>query len=204
VVVRVRVARPALSRIGRHALEDAGHRHRAEAQARVEEAANGVQRNRSAAILFLSRGRGVAGVEEARLGPQGHVIAETDLAHLKTSFASLSWPTSLIELSRTTRRFGGTERASNKTINNEVGTLRALLRRYRLWAQVAPDVRMLPVREDARPRVSQEEEHKLLLACAASRSRSRLPAVTTALSTGLRHEELRLLTGDRSISRTRR
>jgi integrase len=83
--------------------------------------------------------------------------------------------------------------ASNKTINNEVGTLRAILRRYRLWAQLAPDVRMLPVREDAGRALSPEEEQKLLAACAASRSRSLLPAVTVAVNTGLRHDELRLL-----------
>jgi integrase len=38
-----------------------------------------------------------------------------------------------------------------------------------------------------------EQDERLLKACAASRSRSLLPAVTLAIQTGLRDEELRLL-----------
>jgi integrase len=53
---------------------------------------------------------------------------------------------------------------------------------------------MLPVREDVGRALSAEEEQKLLTACAASRSRSLLPAVTLALNTGLRQGEQRQLT----------
>jgi integrase len=42
--------------------------------------------------------------------------------------------------------------------------------------------------------VTAEQEAALLLACGASRSRSLLPVVTLALCTGMRHDELRLLT----------
>jgi integrase len=41
--------------------------------------------------------------------------------------------------------------------------------------------------------LSSEQEQKLLVACASSRSRSLLPVVTLGLATGLRHDELRLL-----------
>ena len=83
--------------------------------------------------------------------------------------------------------------AAPKTINNEVATLRAILRRHRLWAQIAPDVKPLPVRTDIGIALTPEQEQRLLKACAASRSRSLLPAVTLAIQTGLRDEELRLL-----------
>ena len=53
---------------------------------------------------------------------------------------------------------------------------------------------MLAVRDDVGRALSVDEEERLLKACAASRSRSLLPAVTLALNTGLRYDELRLLT----------
>src|ERR1041384_847194 len=40
------------------------------------------------------------------------------------------------------------EGAASKTINLEIGTLRAILRRNRLWAAIQPDVRMLAVSDD--------------------------------------------------------
>jgi integrase len=85
------------------------------------------------------------------------------------------------------------ENASPKTINLEVGTLRAILRRNRLWAAIQPDVRMLPTRDDVGRAVTPEEEAKLLTACGESRSRSLLPAVTLALNTCMRYSEIRLL-----------
>jgi hypothetical protein len=40
------------------------------------------------------------------------------------------------------------EKAAAKTVNLEVGTLRAILRKTRLWANVQPNVNMLSARED--------------------------------------------------------
>ena len=85
------------------------------------------------------------------------------------------------------------EGASPKTINLEVGTLRAILRRHRLWAQIQPDVKMLKTHDDVGRAISAAEERRLLDACNASRSRSLLPAVTLALNTGMRYSEIRLL-----------
>lgn len=85
------------------------------------------------------------------------------------------------------------DKAAPKTINLEVGTIRAILRRYRLWANVQPDVRMLQTPDDIGKALSLEDEKKLLNACAESRSRSLLPAVLLALNTGMRYSELRLL-----------
>lgn len=53
---------------------------------------------------------------------------------------------------------------------------------------------MLPKgREDIGQALSVEEEERLLTACAKSHSRSLLVAVTLALNTGMRHDEIRLL-----------
>jgi len=83
--------------------------------------------------------------------------------------------------------------AAPKTVNLEVGTLRAILRKNRLWASIQPDVRMLRAREDVGRAISRDEEAALLEACRASRSRSLYPAVLIALNTCMRYSELRLL-----------
>lgn len=85
------------------------------------------------------------------------------------------------------------DKAAPKTINLEVGTIRAILRRYRLWANLQPDIRMLQTPDDIGKAMSLKDEKKLLDACADSRSRSLLPAVLLALNTGMRYSELRLL-----------
>jgi len=78
-------------------------------------------------------------------------------------------------------------------VNLEIGTLRAIMRRNRLWAAIQPDVRMLPTRDDIGRAVTPDEEKALIGACGESRSRSLLPAVTLALNTCMRYSEIRLL-----------
>jgi integrase len=160
----------------------------------VEESANGIRRNRNAPVLFSVAANEWLALKKPTWARKTHIICSTDVDHLKEHFGKLLLSdVSDHDIARY-QEWRREEKAANKTINNEVGTLRAVLRRYRLWAQIAPDVRMLPVREDAGRALSVEEEQKLLTACAKSRSRSLLPAVTLALHTGLRHDEMRLLT----------
>lgn len=82
---------------------------------------------------------------------------------------------------------------SSRTINMEVGTLRAILRKQRLWADLQPDVKMLRARSDIGRALSRDEETRLLNACKASRSRSLYPAVLLSIHSGLRNQELRLM-----------
>ena len=160
----------------------------------VEESANGIRRNRNAAVLFSVAASDWLALKKPGWADKTYTIEETSIGHLTPHFGKLL----LTDITdNDISRYQAARReakAANKTINNEVGTLRAILRRHRLWAQIAPDVRMLRAREDAGRALSVDEEEKLLRACASSRSRSLLPAVTLALNTGLRHDELRLLT----------
>ena len=85
------------------------------------------------------------------------------------------------------------EGASPKTANLEIGTLRAILKRYGVWALIQQDVRMLPTREDVGRAIAAEEEYTLLEACGQSRSRSLLPFVTLTIDTGARFGVIRTL-----------
>jgi hypothetical protein len=56
------------------------------------------------------------------------------------------------------------EGAAAKTINLEVGTLRAILLRNRLWEPIRQDVRMLKVEDTPGKALTNEEEEQLLAA----------------------------------------
>jgi integrase len=84
------------------------------------------------------------------------------------------------------------EKAAPKTINLELGTLRAILRKHRLWAAIQPDVRMLDSSKRVGCALSPEEEAALLKECRQSRSRSLYVAVVIALGTCMRYGEIRL------------
>jgi len=129
----------------------------------------------------------------AHLSPRSVIIERANLKHINPYFGKMllcdigaddisNYQASRLE-----------QGAAPKTVNLETGTLRAILRKNRLWASIQPDVRMLRVREDVGRAISQHEETALLEACGASRSRSLYPAVLIALNTCMRYSELRLL-----------
>jgi integrase len=129
----------------------------------------------------------------AHLSPRSVIIERANLKHINPSFGKmLLCDISADDIShyQASRLEQG---AAPKTVNLEVGTLRAILRKNRLWASIQPDVRMLRAREDVGRAISKDEETALLKACRASRSRSLYPAVLIALNTCMRYSELRLL-----------
>ena len=85
------------------------------------------------------------------------------------------------------------EQAAAKTVSLEVATVRAILRKHRLWGALQPDVELPAVANSIGRALSWEEESRLLEVCAASRSRSLFPAIALDFNTGLRLSELRLL-----------
>lgn len=80
---------------------------------------------------------------------------------------------------------------SGRTCNIEVGVLRAILRRYRLWEMVAPDVDFLKENPSPGRALSTDDETVLLREAQRSRCRSLYPVVMLALNTGLRASEIR-------------
>jgi integrase len=124
------------------------------------------------------------------LSPKTVRIEKTNLSHLKpvlgANLLSAITPERIADYQRSRLREG----ASPRTINLEIGTVRAVLRRHRLWANVQPDIRMLPTRDDHGKALTTSEQRDLLHACSESRSAALLPAVVLALNTGLRYREV--------------
>jgi integrase len=86
------------------------------------------------------------------------------------------------------------DRVSNRTINLELGVLRSILRRCRMWEVLAGDVDFLKESPSPGRALSHEEETRLLDAASKSRCRSLYPVVMLALNTGMRANEIRGLT----------
>jgi integrase len=83
---------------------------------------------------------------------------------------------------------------SNRTVNLEVGVLRSILRRYRMWEAIAADVDFL--KEDPSPgrALTHAEETALLDTASKSRCRSLYAVIMLAINTGMRANEIRGLT----------
>ena len=113
----------------------------------IEENINGI-RPRVLPPLFWEAAEDYLTRKKPSWAPKIYVIETTNLEHLKPHFARM------LVTDITDRDIAAYQQArqdanaAHKTINNEVGTARAILRRHRLWAQLAPDVRLLPVRTD--------------------------------------------------------
>jgi integrase len=132
-------------------------------------------------------------LKRPHLAPRSVEIEEANLKHLLPSFGrDLITDITPEGISRYQQARLG-EGASPKTVNLEVGTFRAIMRRNRLWANLQVDVKMLPLGPDVGQAISHEQETRLLDECLKSRSRSLYPAVTLALSTAMRYSEIRLL-----------
>jgi integrase len=158
----------------------------------LEEGFHGLKK-RQAPQMFKTASDEWLKLKQPTLAPRSHLIERTNLSHILPVLGlKLLTDIDASDISRY-QHHRLKEKAAPKTINLEVGTIRAILRRHRLWANIQPDIRMLPSRDDVGRALDVEDEKKLLDVCAASRSRSLLPAVLLALNTGMRYSELRLL-----------
>ncbi len=160
----------------------------------LEEAIHGIKK-RVSPVTFSTAAADWLKLKKPTLAAKSFRVEEINIdKHLKPVIGSLL----LIDITADDiadyqkRRLG--EGAAAKTINLELGTLRAMLRRHRLWANIQPDIKMLPVSDGIGKALTAEEEKALLQSCAASRSRALLPAVTLALHTGMRRGEIQALT----------
>ena len=158
----------------------------------LEESFNRIPKRR-VALMFTAAFEEWIKAKEAHLAPRSVVIERANLNHLSPVFGKML----LCDITAgdiaayQSKRLN--EHASPKTVNLEIGTVRAILRKHRMWASIQPDVRMLRTSEDIGRAISEGEEATLLDACRESRSRSLLPVASLALSTAMRYSELRHL-----------
>ena len=158
----------------------------------LEESYNGIKR-RDRAKLFSVAAAEWLELKSLTLAASSQRIERDNLKHLLPHFEKrLVTDIQAKDVSRY-QQVRLAEKASPKTINLEVGTLRAILRRHRVWAEIQQDVRMLSTIDNVGHALTAEEESALLSACLQSRSRSLYPAVMLALNTGMRYSEIRLL-----------
>jgi integrase len=140
-------------------------------------------------------------------------VASTDWLKTRTGIASSTERSYKLAISQLTRNFGKQllcdisgedlaayqtrrkrEEVSNRTVNLELGVLRSILRRYRMWGAIAADVDFLKESPSPGRALTHSEETALLDATSKSRCRSLYPVVMLALNTGMRASEIRGLT----------
>ena len=158
----------------------------------LEESYHGLKK-RAVPLLFSAAADAWLALKKPSIAERSYIIEQANLKHLLPAFGKLLITDIDAKDISGYQQARLDQKASPKTVNLEIGTLRAILRRNRLWAEIQPDVRMLPTRDDIGRAVSAEQEEKLLAECGLSRSRSLLPAVTLALNTCMRYSEIRLL-----------
>lgn len=158
----------------------------------LEESYNGIKR-RDRAKLFSVAADDWLALKSLTLAPSSQRIERDNLKHIRPHFEKRL--VSDIEAKDVHRyqQVRLAEGAAPKTINLELGTLRAILRRNRVWAEIQQNVRMLPTRDDIGHALTDDEEKALLQECLNSRCRQLYVAVMVALNTCMRYSEIRLL-----------
>ena len=158
----------------------------------LEEGTAGIRKHQQPRLLTVASDEWLE-LKRATLAPRSLVIEKTNLAHLLPELGrTLVCDIQAHDVARYQQKRvdGG---ASPKTVNLEIGTLRAILKRSGQWARLQPDVKMLATRDDIGRAITPEEESALLQACGKSRSRSLVPFVTLAIETGARYGVIRTL-----------
>jgi integrase len=173
------------------------NRARAEAAERkrrvqLEDDSNGVTKSQRSK-LFATAAEAWLLSKKPHLAPRSVIIERSNLKHLNPFLGNLPLYSITADELAAYQTHRQEQKASPKTINLELGTVRAILRKNRMWGNIQPDVRMLKTDEDIGRALSAEEDVALITACGESRSRSLLPAVSVALSTAMRASEIRLL-----------
>lgn len=158
----------------------------------LEEGLHGI-RKRTAPVTLATAADEWMKLKKPTWAAKSYEVEERNLRHLKPALGSVLLIDINAEDIASYQKDRTKARASPKTINLEVGTLRAILRRHRLWSNIQPDVTMMPVRKVTGKALTDEEERRLLEACRTLRSRTLLPVVTLALHTGMRRGEIQTL-----------
>jgi integrase len=158
----------------------------------LEEGTAGIRKYQQPRILSVASDEWLE-MKKATLAPRSVAIEKANLAHLLPELGrKLVCDLEARDIARYQQERMD-EDASPKTINLEIGTLRAILKRSGHWARLQPQVTMLATRDDIGRAITPEEESALLKGCGKSRSRSLVPFVTLAIETGARYGVIRTL-----------
>jgi hypothetical protein len=156
------VYRPAGSKIWWYEVQFANQRNRESTKARsktlaidpernrrheLERAYNGVKKRVSARLFGVAADEWFA-AKSLTLAGSSLRIERDNLKHVRPVFERLLVTDITASDIGGYQKFRRAEDAAAKTINLEVGTIRSILRRNRVWAEIQPDVRMLPTRDD--------------------------------------------------------
>jgi integrase len=159
----------------------------------LEEGIHGIKK-RVAPVTFAVAAADWLKLKKPSLAAKSHRIEQVNIdKHLKPVFGSLLLIDVTADDIADYQKTRLKEKAAPKTINLEIGTLRAIFRRHRIWANLQPDVKMLAVRDDVGRALTAKEEVRLLAACRKSRSRALATIVTLAVNTGMRRGEIQAL-----------
>jgi integrase len=158
----------------------------------IEESYNGIKRRNRGQLFSVAADEWLT-LKALTLATSSQRIERHNLKHLRPHFEKrLVTDIQAKDVNRY-QQSRLAEGASPKTINLEVGSLRAILRRHRVCAEIQQDIRMLATRDDVGHAITADEEAALLSECLNSWSRCLYPAVMIALNTGMRYSEIRLL-----------
>jgi integrase len=158
----------------------------------LEEGAAGIRKQEQPRLLSVASEEWLD-MKKATLAPRSVAIEKANLVHLLPELGrKLICDIDARDIARYQQKRIDAD-ASPKTVNLEIGTLRAILKRFGHWARLQPNVNMLATRDDIGRAITPEEESALIQACGKSRSRSLVPFVTLAIETGARYGVIRTL-----------
>ena len=130
---------------------------------------------------------------ESKLKPKTITNHKLNIRHLEPFIGKKLLPQIDINDIEALRDHRRVHKASNRSINMTIETLRLILRRYGSWEKLRKDYKKLKEPDSVGKALSLEEEARLLDACRGSISRQLYPAATLGIYGGLRHDEIRLL-----------
>ena len=139
----------------------------------LEVAANGIVRREKPLLFALAADRWFE--SKTALTPLGRTYYRQYIGKLKRHFGNRLVTDITADDIATLQLKRQAQGLSGRQANCEVATLRAILQKHRRWADIAPDVTMLPEREDIGRAIAPEDEESILDAIGQSVSPALYP-----------------------------